>query len=182
MVSPNPQETEGQQPVSQVESKVADVEALKKALAEETAKAESSLAGWQRAQADFINYKRHREQEKADVIKFASTELMRSILPVLDDFQRAIEAIPPQFATETWVQGVKLIERKLYSALELKGLTRIQSLGEEFDPRIHEAVAFGKGKKDTVVKELEKGYRLHDRVIRAAKVIVGNGEEEYKEE
>lgn len=178
MTSPNPEENEGQQLVSEAE----DIETLKKALTEEKARADANLAGWQRAQADLINYKRYSEQDKADAIKFANTQLMRAILPVMDDFGRAIEAIPAEFAKQSWVDGVKLIERKLRAALELQGLTCIPALGEAFDPCIHEAIACDTGKRDIVLKELEKGYRLHDRVIRPARVIVGSGQEEQKKE
>lgn len=176
MTLPGSEETEGQKQVSSAE----DIETLKKALSEEKARVEANLAGWQRAQADFINYKRYCEQEKTDIVKFANSQLMLSLLPVLDDFERAIAAFPPDVASQSWAEGIKLIERKLRSALESQGLTRIPALGEEFDPRLHEAVTYGKGKKDTVVMELVKGYRLHDRVIRPAQVIVGSGEQEQE--
>jgi len=178
MASPNPEENEAQQLVSEAE----DIGALKKTLAEEKARAEANLAGWQRAQADLINYKRYSEQDKADAIKFANTQLMRAVLPVMDDFERAIAAIPAESAKQSWVEGVKLIERKLRASLELQGLICIPALGEAFDPCVHEAIACDTGKRDIVIKEIEKGYRLHERVIRPARVIVGSGEEEPKKE
>ena len=159
-----------------------DVETLKQALAEEKAKAEANLAGWQRAQADFINYKRRIEQEQEEIGKFANSLLMLNLLPILDDLERALASVPPKLEKLNWVDGVRLIERKLWATMEAQGLSQIKALGEPFDPRFHEAVKEDKGKEGIVINELQKGYQLHDRVIRPSMVIVGNGEEEEKEE
>jgi len=169
---------------SEVEPEVAeeDTEALKQSLAEEKAKAEGYLANWQRAQADFINYKRRSEQEKEEISKFANASLMLNLLPILDDLERAFTSIPPHLARLTWADGIRLIERKLQASLEVQGLSPIKALGETFDPKFHEAAMHGKGKEGIVIEELQKGYKLHDRVIRPAMVVVGNGEEETKEE
>ena len=159
-----------------------DIETLKQALAEEKKKAEANLAGWQRAQADFINYKRRAEQEKEDVCKFANAELLCCILPILDDLERAFAAIPSQSDKADWVDGIRLIERKLRTSLEAQGISQIKALGKPFDPNLHEAVREDKGEEGIVIEEVERGYRLHDRVIRPSKVVVGNGKEERKEE
>jgi molecular chaperone GrpE len=82
-----------------------NIEELQKARAEEKSKSEANLAGWQRAQADFANYKRHAEQEKADTCKFANANLLCTILPVLDDFERALAAIPPEESSNKWVEA-----------------------------------------------------------------------------
>ena len=161
---------------------VEDVETLKKILAEEKAKAEANLAGWQRAQADFINYKRRSEQEKEEIGKFANSVLMLNLLPILDDLERAFASIPLQLAKLSWVDGIKLIERKLWASLEAQGLSQIKALGEPFDPQLHEAAMHAKGKEGIVIEELQKGYKLHDRVVRPTMVVVGNGEEEEKKE
>jgi len=166
----------------QEEAGVEDIEALKQALAEEKEKAEGYLANWQRAQADFINYKRRSEQEKEEISKFANATLMLNLLPILDDLERAFTSIPPHLARLTWVDGIRLIERKLQASLEVQGLTPIKALGEPFDPKLHEAAMHAKGKEGIVIEELQKGYKLQDRVIRPAMVVVGNGEEEEKEE
>jgi len=165
---------------SQVETEVAeleDIESLKKALAEEKARAEDYLASWQRAQADFINYKRRTEQEREEFGKFANAMLMLNLLPILDDLERALASVPSKLAKLSWVEGMRLIERKLWASLEAQGLSQIKAVGEPFDPNLHEAAMQGKGKEGIVVEELQKGYKLHDRVIRPAKVVVGNGEE-----
>jgi molecular chaperone GrpE len=163
-------------------TEVKDVESLKRALAEEREKAAANLAGWQRAQADFINYKRRSEQEKADLGKYANRELILKLLPALDDLERALAAIPPRQAKLSWVEGVKLIERKLKAVLEAAGISRIEALGEPFDPHFHEAVMQGKGREGRVVEEIQKGYRLQDRVIRPSKVVVGSGQEDEEGE
>ena len=157
---------------------IEDIETLKKLLAETQAKAEANLAGWQRAQADFINYKRRSEQERAEMAQFANSVLVLGLLPILDDFERAFVSIPPRLEKMSWVDGIKLIERKLWVNLEAQGLSPIKAVGESFDPNLHEAVREDKGKEGIVIEELQKGYKLHDRVIRPTMVIVGNGEEE----
>ncbi len=159
-----------------------NIEEIKKALADEKAKSESYLGSWQRAQADFINYKRYAEQEKATTCELANAGLLCVILPVLDDLERALAAIPQEQERQKWVEGIKLIDRKLRDTLEKQGVTCIKTLGEEFTPQTMEAMSTGKGKKDIVILELEKGYKLHDKVIRPAKVIVGSGEEEADKE
>jgi molecular chaperone GrpE len=163
-------------------TEIEDIEKLKQALAEEKAKAEANLAGWQRAQADFINYKRRSEQERDEIGQFANSVLILNLLPILDDWERALASIPDDAANTSWVDGIRLIERKLRAVLEAEGLSPITAVGEPFDPTQHEAAMQGKGKEGIVIAELQKGYKFHDRVIRPAKVVVGNGEEEEKEE
>ena len=153
-------------------------ESLEEALAEAKQKVEQYLANWQRTQADFVNYKRRSEQEREEIGKFANNQLILSLLPVLDDLERAFESITPQLARLKWVEGIRLIERKLQSALEVQGLSQIKALGEPFDPNRHEATMHSKGEEGMVVQELQKGYMLHDRVIRPSMVVVGNGEME----
>ena len=155
-----------------------EVESLKKELEEQKAKAEANLAGWQRAQADLANYKRRSEQEKEESIKFANANLVLKLLPILDDFERAVAHLPDDLADNPWIEGAKLIERKLKSCLESSGLSPIESVGEPFDPRLHEAIRQVPGADGIVVSEAQKGYRFLDRVIRPSKVAVGNGEVE----
>jgi len=155
-----------------------DTSALKQALTEEKARAEGYLANWQRAQADFVNYKRRNQQEQKETSKFVNAAFMFSLLPILDDLERAFTSIPPHLTQLTWVDGIRLIERKLQVILEARGLSPIKALGEPFDPKFHEAAMHSKGKEGIVIEELQKGYQLDDRVIRPAMVVVGNGEEE----
>lgn len=145
-------------------------------------KAEDHLANWQRTQADFTNFKRRSQQEKEEISQFANSVLVLSLLPVLDDLERAFAAIPAELEKISWVDGVRFIERKMRAALEAQGMSEINALGEPFDPGLHEAVMQSPGKDNIIVGEVLKGYKLHDRVIRPSQVIVGNGEEEVKKE
>ena len=146
--------------VEQEKAEVEDIEALKQALAEEKEKAEGYLANWQRAQADFINYKRRNEQEKEEISKFANAMLILNLLPILDDLERALTSIPPHLAKLTWVDGIRLIERKLQASLEAQELSPIKAEGEPFDPELHEAASrqWGRGREEGGINN-GKGYR-----------------------
>ena len=133
------------------------------------------LENWRRAEADFENYKRRVEQERAESAKFAGMSLILNILPIVDDLDRAFKSIPEKLAHLTWTDGIRLIHRKLQATLEAQGVTEIKALGETFDPSLHEAVGQTAGEEGKVVEDAQKGYRLHGRVIRPAFVIVGNG-------
>jgi len=140
-------------------------------------KAGDYLSRWQRAQADYINYKRRVEQERSDFARQAGAEIILSILPALDDLGRAIEAVPEDIKGHSWVDGIRHIDRKLHAALRSHGLERIESVGKNFDPNVHESAALAHGEEDVVVNEIKAGYKLFDRVIRPCTVIVGSGEE-----
>jgi molecular chaperone GrpE len=148
------------------------------ALAEEKKRAEEYLASWQRSQADFINYKRRSEQERLDFNSFANANLVLSILPVLDDLERAIKAIPEEFNGHDWVEGIKLVERKFKTTLEGQGVKPILALGMAFDPKLHEAIRHEKGKEGMVIAEYQKGYTLNGKLLRPSHVAVGKGTEE----
>ena len=174
-----------QEETNELEKEVAeaeDIEVLKQTLAAEREKTEGYLANWQRAQADFINYKRRSEQEKAETSNFAKTTLILNLLPVLDDLERALTSIPPHSVKRTWLDGIRLIERKFRASLETEGLSEIKTLGEPFDPHLHEAVRNSKGEEGVVVEEIQKGYKFRDRIIRPAMVVVGNGQQEENKE
>lgn len=132
----------------------------------------------QRLQADFINYKRRVEREREEQTKSATRELILKLLPVLDDFARALGSVPQNMADADWVQGMAFIERKLMAILEEEGLKRIDAEGKEFDPWEHEAMFceessdHDEGKVKAVLRD---GYKLHDRVIRPAQVVVIQG-------
>lgn len=176
--------SEDMPPAVEVEGDVVaeDVESLTKALAEEKAMAESHLANWQRAQADFINFKRRAEQERSELVRLANSTLILNLLPVLDDLERALDSVSERLAGLTWVDGIVLIYRKLKAILEGHGLAEIKAVGEPFDPNLHEAVLYGEGEAGKVIEELQKGYTLYDRVLRPTMVKVGKEEKETAEE
>jgi molecular chaperone GrpE len=155
---------------------------LEEELAAEKQKAAEYLANWQRAQADFINYKRRAEEERAEFNSFANANLILGLLPVLDDLERALEAMPPRTAKSEWAEGIRLVERKFKTILQGQGVIPMVSVGETFDPNIHEALRQGSGPEGIVIEEFQKGYMMGAKVLRPAKVVVGNGEEEVKEE
>ena len=152
-----------------------DIEALEQALFEEKERSERYLANWQRAQADFINYKKRAEQEKKETVEFANSELILNLLTVVDDLERAFVSLPPRLSKSSWIEGIELIHNKLKGILEAHGLTEISAKGKPFDPRWHEAVMHQEGEEDIVIEEIQKGYKLKDRVLRPSKVIVGKG-------
>lgn len=154
-----------------------DIESVTRALNEEKEKAEKYLANWQRAEADLINFKKRSEQEKAEITKFANAVLVMSLLPILDDFERALDNVSIKLAGFTWVDGIRLIQRKLQAVLESQGLSQIEALGNDFDPAVHEAVLEEEGEEGKVIEELQKGYKFHERVLRPAMVKVGKGKE-----
>jgi len=158
-----------------------DVELLKQSLLEEKNKAEEYLANWQRAQADFINYKRRNEKEKEELGEYSKAAIVQCILPILDDFERAISAVPDETVDANWVEGVRMIEKKLRTILESEGLSCIDAVGEPFDPYHHEAVRQASGEEGMVLDEVQKGYKFNEKVIRASQVVVGNGETEVND-
>ena len=154
-----------------------DVEKLKKELEDEKKKAETFLANWQRAAADFQNYKRRTDQERQETAQFANAALIMNILPVLDDLERALTNVDVNLAGLTWIDGIRFIYRKFQVILEAAGVKPIESEGKDFDPRYHEATMSGEGEEGKVVAEVQRGYLLGERVIRPAMVVVGNGSE-----
>jgi molecular chaperone GrpE len=153
-----------------------DIETLQQALAEERGKTEKYLTNWQRCQADFVNYKQRAEQEKGEIIEFANSMLIRNLLPIMDDLERAFASIPADLDESNWTEGIKLIYNKLKATLEAQGLTEIKAKGEPFDPRLHEAVMQQEGEEGMVIEETQKGYKFKEKVIRPSLVIIGKGE------
>jgi molecular chaperone GrpE len=157
-----------------------DVAALKAGLEEEKKKAETYLANWQRAAADFQNYKRRTDQEREELGRLANAALVINILPILDDLERALTSVDARLAGLTWIDGIRLIYRKFQAVLEASGVREIKAEGEDFDPRFHEAVMYGEGEEGKVISEVQKGYMLGDRVIRPAAVVIGRGPKEIE--
>lgn len=129
-----------------------------------------------RVLAEFDNFKKFNEKEMAEFKQFASKDVMIDLLPVIDDFERALEKVPTNEDNPAY-EGLKLIHKKLKETLENKGLREMNAIGEEFNADLHEAItkskAPNKKMKDKILNEIEKGYYLNDRIIRYAKVIVG---------
>lgn len=144
------------------------------------AQAQSELAAWKdkhlRLQAEFDNYRRRTLKEKMDLVQSGGKDVLTAILPVVDDLQRAVEAAAKTEGCESLKKGMELIEQKFIDILRQKGVTAIESKGREFDPEEEEAVArfaAGEEMKGKVVDVIQTGYKLGDKVLRFAKVVVG---------
>lgn len=149
---------------------------LREALQAAQAQADEYLRLLQRTKADFVNYQRRSEQDRSELERYAAAGVLLRVLRVVDDFERAVSAVPSELAGEPWVEGVLLIERKLRATVEQVGLRPIEAIGRPFDPLEHEAVgqeAVPPEQEGIVVREVERGYRLHDRLLRPARVRVG---------
>lgn len=142
----------------------------------ERARAAEYLEQAQRARAELVNYRRRTEQEMEHARRMAGERIISKFLPAVDDLHRAIAAIPEEERDRSWAEGIMLIERKLWAILESEGVRPIESVGQPFDPSMHEAVSVREGANGatTVVEEYQRGYLMHDRVIRPAMVVVGN--------
>ncbi len=158
------------------DQKDAEIEALKKQLADTEAKVKEYLDGWQRARAEFANYKKRQEADNATLRQFAIGAFVGKILPVLDDFERAARTLPQNLQGLTWIDGVLLIHRKLQLVLESEGVKPIEvTPNAAFDPTLHEAISHDEAEgidSGHVIEEIQKGYKLGDRVIRPALVRV----------
>ena len=134
------------------------------------------VAALQRERAEFQNFRRRTAEERLRDLGLAGEDLIRKVLAVADDFDRAIEARPPSIAHDPWFEGIAAIDRKLRLLLESEGVTAIDAVaGKPFDPREHEAIAnvpdTGRAEGE-IVEEVRRGYRLRDRVLRPALVAV----------
>ncbi len=140
----------------------------------ERARSAELLDSWQRARAEFLNYKRRVEQEKQRDAQMAGLIVIAKVLPVLDDFDLALANVPKGADAEAWLNGVALVAHKLRAVLESEGVQPIAAAGQKFDPALHEAVLVDGDGGDVVVAELRRGYTLHGNVIRPALVKVGS--------
>ena len=158
---------------------LADIEALRAELAATRDQADEYLAGLQRERAEFQNFRRRTAEERERDLGLAGEDLIRKVLALADDFDRAIDSRPESLAGDGWVEGIAAIDRKLRQLIESEGVTAIDAAaGRPFDPRDHEAIANVPGTTlpdGTIVEEVRRGYRIRDRVIRPALVAVAVG-------
>ena len=156
------------------------IQTLEQELSDTRSKAEEHLYNWQRSAADFANFKRRTDEERTAATRFSAALLIGKLLAVLDDFDRALESVPAD-AHDPWIEGVQLVERKLRSVLESEGVTPIEAVGKPFDPNLHEAVAHEETTDhadNAVIGEVQRGYMLHDRILRPSLVRVANNPKE----
>lgn len=149
---------------------------LRKRLKQKEALAHEYLNDLKRIKAEFENYKKRIDKERAGFVDLATSGLVKRLLPVLDDFERAIAATHKHENSEKLLEGLELVYSHFVDALKQEGLSEIEAVGQEFDPRFHEAVLQVECRPDNdgrVVEVMRKGYMVKDQVIRPAMVKVG---------
>lgn len=166
--TPIPDETNGDTTSSDngdYESLVKELEDTKNRLTELTQISQQALA-------DLQNYKKRSEEEKTKFVAFANATLITNMLPILDNVERAIANVPTD-GNKEWNDGIVAIFKQMEEILKTHGLETITTTEQNFDPNLHEAVMTEEGPADKIIRELEKGYKIADRVIRRSKVVVG---------
>lgn len=163
-----------------LEEKEAELESLKR-------ENELCTDRWKRALAELENFRKRKEKEEEHIRKFALEDILHKILPVVDNFERALAHIDKSNSIEALKQGVEMVYQQLTDLLKQYNVRRIDALAKEFDPNLHEAVQItdedlrAHADKHIVVEEMLPGYKLHDRLLRPAKVKVSPVRETRKE-
>jgi molecular chaperone GrpE len=152
-----------------------EIEELKKKLEEAEKLKNEYLAGWQRARADLINYKKEELERVGELIRFSANGLILKILPILDNFEIVEKKLPENLKNDENVKGILQIKNQILNFLKEQGVEEIKSIGERFDPNFHEVVEEVEVKDKepgTIVEEIQKGYKINGRLLRPAKVKV----------
>lgn len=162
--------------VEAVQNEEADEASLMKAEMDEALREKEQFKAMaQRAQADLVNYRRRVADEQVEIRRNTNSTLLLKFLGIVDDIDRAIELLPQEVAGSGWVDGLELIRRNMKSILDSEGVEKIEAKGQPFEPWEHEAVSYLEtpdGVDGMVTEVFREGYKLHDRVLRAAQVIV----------
>lgn len=156
----------------EVETQISELE---ENLAQAESQAAEYLDGWQRARAEYANARKRLERERAEAYGRAAVDYAQKMLPILDDFNRALSNVPDEIEQNDWFEGITLVTRKMNSILEDLNVEKIEAIGQPFDPNFHEALALTEAEgieSGTVVEEVQGGYKLGERVIRPALVNV----------
>jgi molecular chaperone GrpE len=170
--------SETQEPeILQESEELTEVEKLQAAVEELKAEVQDYKDQYLRKHADFENFRKRMLREKEEAIRYANTALLKDIIGVIDDFERAIGSAQESKDFDGFLSGIQLIEKQFVGMLENNwGLKRMETVGEEFDPQRHEALMMEENPEcdtETVLEDYQRGYSLNDRVIRHAKVKVG---------
>jgi len=150
------------------------LKSLQDQLAEKTREAAETFDKWLRLRAEFENFKKRMQKEKADVMRFGNESLLKSILPILDNLERAVNHGKDLKENSSLLEGVELTLKQFLDTLERFGVKPVSAMGEVFDPEKHEAISFQESDEEPhrVISEVLKGYLFHERLLRPAKVIV----------
>ena len=139
--------------------------------------AQANEEGWQRARAEFSNYKKRIERERVELFQRAAIDTLQALLPIIDDFDRAFESVPEALAEDPWIDGVAMIQRKFAGVLEQYDVEAMDPTGAPFDPNLHQAIGAEESdevESGCVIETLQKGYRAGDTVLRLALVKVAS--------
>lgn len=133
------------------------------------------LAGWQRAKADFINYKKDETERVSKILQYATEELALRFLPIVDNFEITEKALPEDLKKDKHIEGLLLIKNQIKDFLKNQGVEEFNAVGEKFDPNFHEVVEEVEDKEKesgTVLEEIQKGYKINGKLLRPAKVKI----------
>ncbi len=153
---------------------------LRQELEDAQARQAEYLDGWQRARAELANARKRFQREQEQAYDNARADVLVRLLPILDDFQRALENVPEEASNDPWLEGIRLIERKFRHALEQEGVSAIADAGQEFDPFLHQAVTHEPSDSvpaGHIISALRTGYRMGEQVLRPSMVRVSSGPE-----
>jgi molecular chaperone GrpE len=151
---------------------------LRRELDEARAREAEYLDGWQRARAELANARKRFQRDQEQAYSNAAGQVLLRLLPIVDDFERALSTLPAELAGQPWVDGIALMYRKLQHLLEAEGVSPIEAEGQAFDPAAHQAVTHEPSDdvpEGHVIGQVQRGYRLGDRVLRPAVVRVSSG-------
>ncbi len=172
----NLEEVEGEEP--NVEDELDDEEQIVEKL---IAQRDDYLDQLQRSRAEFINFRKRSEAEKLRLSEMFTASTIGKFLPVIDDWDRAMAAVPENEHDDSWFKGIQMIQTKFHQLLDQTGVKEVDGVGSRFDPAIHESVATEPGSSGEVVVEVyQKGYKLGDTLLRAAMVKTGDAPEEFE--
>ena len=151
-----------------------DLKSPKQELSECKKQSEENLAGWQRAKADFLNYKKDQEKYLEEFRKYASEDVIVRLLPTIDNFELAIKHLPKDLENSDWVKGMICIKSQFDNFLKEVGVEEIKSVGEKFDPSLFESVGEEESDQEEgmIIAEIQKGYKMFGRVVRVGKVRI----------
>lgn len=154
-----------------------EVEILQEQLAEVEAEAAKNLDGWQRSQAEFVNFRKRVERDQSRMYEEAAARIIKRVLPVIDDLNRAMQDRPTEGEAGEWANGMELISRKMQTILEIENVIIMEVEGEMFDPNLHEAIAQAESpdhESGQIIEVIQQGYMIGERVLRAALVRVAS--------
>lgn len=153
----------------------ASQEELKKKLGEYEKQKSEYLAGWQRERADFLNYKKEEMERIGELLEYANEGFVLKILPVLDNCEVVEKKLPDNLKNDENIKGLLLVKKQILDLLKSWGVEEIKSVGEKFDPNFHEVVEEIEAKdkeQGTIIEEIQKGYKINDRLLRPARVKI----------